>query len=228
MTEQYTDTEFIDVDLVVRSQFNQSLMDGDIMDDFIGLVAMAAPLLVIAFWVLVSLVLAVMVGWKVIKKKLYLKIVGGGVVFCFALAFPFSDQIVGRIYLNHLCETEAGVKVYQTIELPAEYWDEDGKPTFYKGSSNNDVPSYAFDRVGIAVTIERNDQQRFFKIKQFESTTSLTKTGQRLNKITAFQYRGGWVAREFPVYRAGRSCGHFGSYDKLVKQQFIPKPKAED
>lgn len=173
-------------------------------------------------WVLVSLFVAVMVGWKIFKRQLLFKIVGGAAVFCFVLALPFADQIVGTIYFNHLCRTEAGLKVYQSIELTAEYWDEDGKPTFYKGSSKNDVPSYAFDRLGIAITAEGNDQQRLFQVKQFESTTLLTKTGQRLYKLTAFRYWGGWVAREFPFFAAGRSCGGWHLYDELVEQQFIP------
>ncbi len=46
------------------------------------------------------------------------------------LLIPTWDEIAGRIYLRHLCATQAGVKIYKTIELPAKYWDENGDPIF--------------------------------------------------------------------------------------------------
>ena len=80
----------------------------------------------------VYIALAFLVGKKFIKKSMSLKIIGGMVVFLVALPLPIADEIAGRMYFNHLCETEGGVKVYQTIELPAEYWDEEGGAEIFK------------------------------------------------------------------------------------------------
>ena len=118
------------------------------MKQLLGFAVLTGPLFLIVLWVPVCLALAFLVGKKVIKKSLPLKITGGLAVFLIMLLFPVSDEIAGRIYFNHLCETEAGVKVYQTIELPAEYWDKDGKPNFY-------------DEIGILVY-----QEKYIAIRQ--------------------------------------------------------------
>lgn len=55
------------------------------------------------------------------------------------ILIPTGDAIVGRIYLHHLCSTEAGVKVYQTVELPSEYWDAQGGPRFFAANGFVDM-----------------------------------------------------------------------------------------
>src|ERR1039457_1543473 len=54
------------------------------------------------------------------------------VVALIFIIIPTAYSIAGDIYFDHLCSTEAGVKIYQTVELPAEYWDEKGNPKFIK------------------------------------------------------------------------------------------------
>ena len=106
------------------------------MDQLLGFIALTSPLFLIVLWVPVCIALAVWVGRKFLRAGLPLKIVVGTLLFLVLLILPFADEIAGRIYFNHLCETEAGIKVYQTIELPAEYWDEDGAPKFLKPNAD--------------------------------------------------------------------------------------------
>lgn len=151
-----------------------------------------------------------------------------GIRVAIALVFflvPTGDEIVGRIYFNHLCETEAGAKIYQTIELPSSYWNAQNIPSFYKGASNNDIPLYAFERLGIDVNAEWNERQRWFGIEQFGTITTSEKFGQKLNEVVGFRYFGGWVARNLTSNNLAISCGGGESYDDLVKQQFIPGAK---
>jgi hypothetical protein len=146
--------------------------------------------------------LAVLVGKKVIKKSLPLKITGGLAVFLIMLLLPVSDEIVGRIYFNHLCETEAGVKVYQTIELPAEYWDENGKPKFLK--SNGDI-----DRklLGNKITEGR-------ALKAFVPFLGIKKRRYMLKNISKeiagenidFFLSRGWVIRNFTTGSSSSTC----------------------
>jgi hypothetical protein len=166
------------------------------------------------------------VGKKFIKKQsLLLKITGGLAVFLIMLLLPVLDEIAGRIYFNHLCETEAGVKVYQTIELPAEYWDENGKPKFYKGASNNDVPSYAFKRLGIDIEAEWKEKTRLLHVSQFGTVVNEKKSGKKYSEVVGFGYKGGWIMRELTPHPSGLSCGGGDFYDELVQQQFISAEK---
>ena len=56
------------------------------------------------------------------------------------ILIPTADSIVGHLYFNHLCSTEASVRIYQTVELPAEYWDKTGKLKFYDETNGNIRP----------------------------------------------------------------------------------------
>jgi len=168
----------------------------------------------------VCVLLAVWIARKKIGMGWKRKVAGGFAVFLLALLLPFGDEIAGRVYFNHLCETEAGAKVYQTIELPAEYWDQDGKPTFYNGAMNNDVPSYAFKRLGIAVSLESRDRHRSFHIDQFGATIKDKKTDTVISEFTGFRYWGGWIARSFSPHNTAISCGGGTAYDELIEKQF--------
>ena len=95
------------------------------MKDFMGFIVLTGPLFLIVLWVPVSILISIWASKRFIKKGLPLKIALGLIVFTIVLVIPIADEIVGRIYFNHICETDAGFKVYQKIELPAEYWDVD-------------------------------------------------------------------------------------------------------
>lgn len=172
------------------------------MDQLLGFVVLTSPLSLIMLWVPICLALAVFVGKKFIKKRLPLKIVGGLVVFLVALPLPISDEIAGRIYFNHLCETEAGVKVYQTIELPAEYWDEDGKPKFIK--SNGDIDR---NMLGNEIIEDRdlNDFTPLLGIKRYRSMLKNT-SNEIIGENIDFLLTRGWVIQNFTTGDSSRTC----------------------
>lgn len=192
------------------------------MKQLLGFAVLTGPLFLIVLWVPVCIALAVLVGKKFIHKSLPHKIAGGLVVFLVVLVLPVTDEIAGRIYFHHLCEKEAGVKVYQTIELPAECWDEDGKPKFYKGANNNDVPSYAFNRLGIDIDGEWVEKKRLFHVTQSKTIYKEKESGRKYSEVVRFGYKGGWIMRELTPHPSGLSCGGYNFYDELVQQQFIP------
>jgi hypothetical protein len=192
------------------------------MEPFLGFIVLTSPLFLIVLWVPVCLVLAIWVSKKLINRALLLKIVGGFAVFFVALVLPVADEIAGRVYFYHLCETEAGAKVYQTIELPAECWDEQGRPLFYEGAINNDIPSNAFEKVKVDVIVNSKKVGRLFRIQQIGVTFTDKESGNVLSELTWFMYWGGWLARNFTPHNSAISCGGAESYDDLVKKQFIP------
>lgn len=187
------------------------------MDQLLGFVVLTGPLFLIVLWVPACIALAFVVGKKFIKKSLSLKIIGGMAVFLVVLPLPIADEIAGRFYFNHLCETEAGVKVYQTIELPAEYWDEDGEPIFYDG---NTLPDEEYVKAG--VTPEAVEKLQAFGIQEFGTVFKKDIDGYRQSEVVGFRYWGGWVIRNFSPHNTAISCGGGKSYDELVEKQFKP------
>ena len=100
----------------------------DSLKELLGFAVLTGPLWLILILLPVSFWIAVKLAKRF--KPRGIRFVGGLSIFLLLIFLPFADEIAGRIYLSHLCATEAGVKVYQTVEIPAEYWDVDGKPKF--------------------------------------------------------------------------------------------------
>ena len=183
----------------------------------------------IGLYYLILITFYVLVGYFAIRRlaripeKKWLKVLVFSAAFIVWILIPTYDEILGRIYFSHLCETEAGVKVYQTIELPAEYWDENGNPKFYKGAMNNDVPVYAFERLGIPYEIRSTDRHRIFHIDQYGSVMTSQKTHQLLNEVNGFRYWGGWLKRYLSPHNSATSCQKVAeTYDELILKQFSP------
>jgi len=109
--------------------------------------------------------------------------------------------------------------------LPAEYWDEDGNPKFYKGANNNDVPSYAFERLGIDIDAEWVEKKRLLHVSQSGTVIKEKKSGKKYSEVVRFGYKGGWIMRELTPHPSGLSCGGGGFYDELVQQQFVSAKK---
>ncbi|MEO6974410.1 MAG: hypothetical protein ABI144_00885 [Gallionella sp.] len=98
------------------------------MKEILGLAVLTSPLFLVVPWLIVAMLVAVKVSQ--LTKMGVAKLAAGAGTFVLVFLLPFSDDIAGRIYLKHLCSTEAGAKVYQMEVLPAEYWDAQGQPRF--------------------------------------------------------------------------------------------------
>jgi hypothetical protein len=183
------------------------------MKQLLGFAVLTGPLFLIVLWVPVCLFLAFLVGKKFIKKSLTLKITGGLAVFLIALFLPVSDEIAGRIYFNHLCKTEGGVKVYQTIELPAKYWDEDGKPRFYNENNGNfTLPAEKFYKVDSKKVIRR------FGVQERRTFILNINTNEIIGEKLLFRYWGGYILKNFTPHNSAIRCG--SDWDEFVKKQF--------
>ncbi len=185
------------------------------MDAFLGFIVLTGPLFFIVLWVPVCIFLAVLVGRKFIKKSLSLKIAGGMAVFLVTLLLPIADEIAGRIYFNHLCKTEVGVKVYQTIELPAEYWDEDGKPKYYVNWDDGLGKKYPMIR-------EDGSFSSFFHIDNAGFKFVDKKSGNTLGEVVNFRFWGGWLIRSFNTSNSSNSCE---LREDIISDIFIPENK---
>ncbi|MCB2218289.1 MAG: hypothetical protein KQH59_19700 [Desulfobulbaceae bacterium] len=174
------------------------------MKQLLGFAVLTGPLFLILLWVPVCLAVAFLVGKKVIKKSLILKITGGLAIFLIMLLLPVSDEIAGRVYLNHLCETEAGVKVYQTIELPTEYWDEDGNPLFMnsRGVLDMEMLGDRFEWRTQDIPYVKN----FVKIINLKWMLYDKETQKIIGEKNSFLRHYGWINMFSPAPNIGEGC----------------------
>lgn len=179
------------------------------MEQFIGFLVLLGPLVFVVLWLPLCL-------W--IARKVAKRFTGGArwasgvAAFFVVLLLPFADSIAGRIYLNHLCRTEAGVKVYQTVELPAEYWDGLGKPRFYVNRYDHEKMRYIFpdkrmvDGPQFKYTWVTRPYNEVFHIDEDVLQIIEREKGATLGEYFLFRYWGGWLARNFSTHNTATSC----------------------
>lgn len=181
------------------------------MDTLLGLVVLTGPLFLIIAWLPISIWLT----YKLVKwigfKNGAVRLAAGLFGFVLVFMLPFADEIAGQIYFNHLCSTEAGVKVYQTVELPAEYWDAQGRPRFFNERGYPDLK----------LMEEKLDEpaghvERYSSIFAIDKDASLVKErgSQRvLGEVITFRFWGGWVSKNFSPHNTAASCGFIRASD---------------
>lgn len=176
------------------------------MDALFGFAVLTSPLLLILILLPVCILLAIKIAKRF--KPGIARLAGGVGIFLLLFALPFGDEIAGRIYLSYLCATQAGVKVYQTVELPAEYWDEQGRVKF---------KTFKSDTPGIITLIGITEP--IFEESSFTEPYSplfrVEKAGFRLREIESkkitgeivyFMYWGGWMRRNLSPHNSATSC----------------------
>ena len=174
------------------------------MDTILGFAVLTGPL-----WLIVLLIpLAIWIAVKVSKrfKTGGARVAAGVGIFLLVFAVPFADEIVGRVYLNYLCATQAGVKVYQTVELPGEYWDGEGRATFLNPKRGLDMALLG-DRItqrttmGPFLQILGLDERRVQVVNKH--------TNQVVGEVVSYVHWGGWIIRNLnPAGRSGVDCSN--------------------
>jgi len=166
---------------------------------------------VIALTILIAGGIYIVIGGLILKRiaNKWLK----GLVIAIWILIPTGDAIVGRIYLSYLCSTEAGVKVYQTVELPAEYWDGQGRPKFYVNQYDHNKMRYIFPDKQM---IDAPQFQYIWTTKPYSQFLHIDKDvlqitdhekGAALGEYFLFRYWGGWIARNFDlIHNTAASC----------------------
>jgi hypothetical protein len=135
-----------------------------------------------------------------------------------ALSVLFADEIVGRIYLSHLCATKTEVKVFRTVELPAEFWDERGKARFYNDAIGN------FSLAGYDLKNHTTRYSSLFHIDKSENKRVEKSSGEVLGETVNFFYWGGWIRRNFGlIHNSANTCpGTLQRSSTLIEKIFRP------
>ncbi len=188
------------------------------MDAVLGFAVLTGPL-----WLI--LILLIVAGWGARKVMMHFNFGEHGIrmvirtgTFLLIFLVSFGDEIAGRIYHNYLCSNKAGVKVYQTVELPAEYWDERGKAKFYDERNGN------FKLEGYRVEYKSGEYSSSFHIENAGYQRIDNRSGKVLGEAVNFMHWGGWLRRNFVPNNVAATCeGGIERSDRLIKQIFKPK-----
>ena len=172
------------------------------MDAILGFAVLTGPLWLILILLPVSIWIAVKMAKRFKQRGAKLGI--GLLVFLLVFLVLFTDEITGRIYLSNLCAAEVEVKVYQTVELPAEYWDKSGQPRFLnsrgvlvKGVLEDKYEWRSVSEPYIRWFIKIDKQRWLLQDKQSKRDLG--------EKITFIRYYG-WLNRFSPAPSVGESC----------------------
>lgn len=179
------------------------------LNELLGFAVLTGPL----WLILILLPVCIWIAVKIAKrfKPGATRIAGGVGIFLLLFALPFGDEIAGRIYLSYLCANEAGVKVYQTVELPAEYWDGGGRPKFsiYEGDNHKTmflIGASKFEDARFEYSMYSEPFSSFLHIDKTGFRLRERESGKILGEILYFRYWHGWVARNLSLDRSGTSC----------------------
>ena len=193
-----------------------------LIDELLGFAVLTGPLWLMLILLPVSIWIAVKIA-KRMQRGRSVKLGIGLLVFLAVFFVPFGDEIAGRLYFNYLCATESGVKVYQTIELPAEYWDVEGKARFIPREG-----SLGFDESMLGNRYTRKSalqsQSVFFRLDRDSYKLLDAQTQSLLGEDVNFMYWGGWIARNLSpnISAIGCSRHQVGYFTDVLKKVFRP------
>lgn len=175
----------------------------------LGLVVLSGPLWLIVLAVPVALFVAYWAAKRC--RNIAIKATVFTVVSVTLFLALFGDEVAGRMYLNHICATEAGVNVYQTVELPAGYWDESGKPMFriYEGDNHETmflVGAYSYEDGRFEYSMYVEPYSSIFHIEKTGFRLRERKTEKVLGEVINFRYWHGWLSRNLSPHNSAVSC----------------------
>lgn len=140
-----------------------------------------------------------------------------GITLAVFVLLPTWDIIPGRLYFQHLCQTEAGIRVFRTVEVDQSFFRPDGTPDENK-LSRKYVQTSSF---------ERSFSKRF-NIAKTEGVLQELETGDKLGISTDFFYHGGWLMAVITPGGAGTSCQidpKFGIHTSIWGKVIKPEPR---
>lgn len=186
-----------------------------LLNELLGFAVLTGPLWLILILLPITIWIAVKAAKRFEQRRT--KIAVGLMVFLLVFFVPFADEITGRFYFSYLCATEAGVKVYQKVELPAEYWDERGKPKFYDEKNGN---FYLSKDYPTELKIERN--YSIFHIDRLATLLRDQKKKQLFAERVSYMYWGGWMRRNLSPHNSATSCSNdLEQYGNFIRQVFV-------
>lgn len=167
-------------------------------------------------------------------KKVYqhfdtlrMKIALSGLTTLFFISVLLGDEILGRIYINYLCATESAPKIYQTVELGPEFWNQDGSPKFMSPPKPIGLGYFRKNTEKILlkeyeIRVERSTTF-YGQMKFISKKTMITnvETNKDLADYSEFYFFRGWLMNNMGLRVRSTSCPTTKlSYTTLVNDVF--------
>lgn len=129
---------------------------------------------------------------------------------------PTWDIIPGRLYHQHVCETQGGVRAYKTVEVDQAYFLPDGRLDEKK----------LLERFDMQLTMDRTFS-RTFHIRKHGGVLIDKQNGEHLGTATDFWYYGGWLYTTILIEGSEYTCPQFDRdiYTNLWRQVIRPKTR---
>ena len=172
-----------------------------LISDLLGMAVLTSPLWIFAILLLVAIAFASLIATRL--KRGPVKILTGIGIFLVVSLLPFADAVYGRIYFDQLCNTKAGVKVYHTVDLPTEYWDEEGKPRFLKQNGDLDM---AMLGANFSEPAMKRSYIAALGLDEYRHQVVDNSTDQVLGEVINFMHWGGWIARNLSPQPSATRC----------------------
>lgn len=145
----------------------------------------------------------------------------GSLSVFFALAV--WDEVWGYVYLRHLCASEGGIKVYKTVTLGPEHWNEGGLPRFISFEAGGMFKPFLDGRYQITGTGKTMSGWPQISRSDYAVVDLLTK--EQLAVRTTFFADHGWLLEAPGGQISRRTCPPTNDVDyKLVASAFRKSP----
>lgn len=138
------------------------------------------------------------VAVRFVGKRTESKLAKYATIAVFVL-IPTWDIIPGRLYHQHVCETQGGVQVFKTVEVDKAYFLSDGRLDEKK----------VLERFQWQTTMDRAFS-RVFHMTKHQGVLIDKENGEHLGMATGFSYYGGWLHSTILIEAAPHPCPQFG------------------
>jgi hypothetical protein len=130
---------------------------------------------------------------------------------------PTWDIVPGKLYFQHLCEKEGGIKVLKTVEVDKSYFMPSGQPDEKQLSR-----SFAI--------VHKDDRQysRIFHIAKFESVLRDRQSNEVLGINVHLAHYGGWLAAYLFPQSSPTKCAGYSPYRDVWTEVIKPKPTGSE
>lgn len=156
---------------------------------------------------------------------------------------PTADEVVGRIYLQHLCATEGGLKVYRVINGaegfmyslgPTDYWVKERGYQFNETPSSNGRVVRFSKKNGKIIREDDVASKSLYRLKsyiegekdsylKYKLEMSVISNGEILATHDQIGFKGGWVARLLATFGGSNPawCTNVTAYPEMRTNEII-------
>jgi len=164
---------------------------------------MIAIMIMAVLIVYLSFVIAVSKSVYKKPEKVFTKWLASIGTAVFLLFAPVADSIVGEVYLKYLCATQGGIHVYETVELGAEYFKDDGVPVFYDRNKGLHEMSMGGRYFGSS---EAETISKALNVEMIIDRIVDAENNSTLGSIIYFAHFGGWLINSTGLHVNGSMC----------------------